>query len=107
MSKWFGKVGFMTLEETTPSVWKEKITTREYYGDVLRKSFKHQSSEHLNDDLTLSNQLSIVADEYMYQHCSSITFVEWMGAKWKVTSVEPDRPRIKLDIGGVYNGPQT
>jgi hypothetical protein len=30
-------------------------------------------------------------------------WLEWKGTKWKVTSVEIERPRMILTIGDVYN----
>jgi hypothetical protein len=32
-------------------------------------------------------------------------YVEWMNARWKITSIDVKRPRVILTIGGVYNGP--
>ena len=105
--KFFGKVGFMITEETAQSVWEEKITEREYYGDVNRVSRRWESTqEKLNDDLNISNEISIVADAFATQNFQQIRYVEWMGVKWKVptATLDPDRPRIILMVGGVYNG---
>jgi hypothetical protein len=30
-------------------------------------------------------------------------YIEFMGARWKITSVEVKHPRLILTIGGVYN----
>ena len=30
-------------------------------------------------------------------------YVEFMGAKWKISSVEVQYPRLILTVGGVYN----
>ena len=102
--KWYGKIGYAVTEETTPGVWTEAITERPYYGDLLRNTRKWQSSEMLNDNLNLANELSIVADPFAYEHFSSIRYVEFGGAKWKVSNVEVQYPRLILSIGGVYNG---
>ena len=45
-----------------------------------------------------------MADPYAYDHFFAIKYVKWMGAYWKVTNVEVQRPRLKLTVGGVYNG---
>lgn len=108
MARWHGIVGYATCEEVRPGIWKDKITTREYDGESIRITSKWSSSqEGTNDNLTLDQQISIVADPFAYQNFSSIKFVEFMGVMWKVTSVNPQRPRLVLTIGGVYNGPQT
>lgn len=106
--RFYGKVGFMQTFEAAPGVYEEQITERSYYGDVLRNSRRYSgSSEKVNDDLDINNEISIVADAYAYQNFHALRYVEWMGAKWKVSSVTVERPRLILSVGGVYNGPQT
>ena len=104
MSKWFGKIGYCETIETSPGVWTEQITEREYYGDLLKVSKKTQSSENLNDNITISNQISIVADPFANENLRLISYVTFMGTKWKVTSADVQYPRIILTMGGVYNG---
>ena len=104
MAKWFGKVGFAVTEETEPGIWEETITENKYYGDVKSNRWKRQNSGEVNDDITISQIISIVADPFAYKNCSSIIYVEYMGSKWKVSDVEPAFPRLELTIGGVYNG---
>lgn len=104
MAKFFGKIGYLMTAETTPGVWTEVITTREYYGDLIRNSRKIQTSDQLNDDINIANEISIVADPFAYQNFHSMKYVEFMGAKWKITTVEVQHPRLILTIGGIYNG---
>lgn len=104
MSKWFGKIGYCETIETSPGVWTEQITEREYYGDLLKVSKKTQSSENLNDNITISNQISIVADPFANENLRLISYVTFMGTKWKITSADVQYPRIILTMGGVYNG---
>ena len=103
MARFYGTVGYIETVETRPSVYEDRRTERNYYGDVTRNMRRWQSSEHLNDDLVLNNQISILADPYAYQHFHAIRYVEWAGAKWKVTNVDVQYPRLILEIGGVYN----
>ncbi len=107
MAKFFGKVGFAETVNVGDGVWEEKTIERDYYGDVLRNSHRWESQETLNDNLVFSNSISIVADAYAYKNFSAIRYVKWMGASWKVSSVEVNRPRLILNFGGVYNGPET
>lgn len=103
MAKFYGKVGYADTTETAPGVWTEVITEREYYGDVLRISRRLQSTEQLNDDIIIDNEFSIVADPFAYQNFHSMRYIEWMGAKWKITKVNVQSPRLILSVGGVYN----
>lgn len=62
MAKYCGKIGYAVSEETSPGVWEEKITEREYYGELIKNTRKLASGENLNDDITVANDVSIVAD---------------------------------------------
>ena len=104
MNKFYGKIGYAMTKETTPGVWVEEIVERSYYGDVIRNIRRLQSSENLNDDINVSNEISIVADAFANQNFHSMRYVEYMGTKWKVSSIEVKYPRLILSIGGVYNG---
>lgn len=103
MAKWFGKIGFADTKETKPGVWEEIITVREYYGDVTRNTRRFQSSENLNDNIVVSNDISIVADPYAIQNFHSIRYIEFMGTKWKIDNVEVSYPRLILTLGEIYN----
>ena len=103
--KWHGVVGYTERVQDRPGIWVDKITERRYKGDVIRVNSRWTAStDSTNDDLTTNNQLSIVADPFAYQNFQSIKYVEFMGAKWKVTSADPQRPRIILTLGGAWNG---
>ena len=103
MAKYFGIVGYALTTETAPSVWEEHIIEKEYYGDVIKYSKHYQETRHLNDDIEIRNQISIVADPFAYENFMFIRYVTWMGVKWKVTDVTVEYPRLTLSIGGVYN----
>ena len=105
MAKFYGLIGYAEKKETRPGIFQEIITERNYAGDVLRKTRRLESGETINDNISVNNSLSIVADPYAYQHFFAIRYVKWMGAFWKVTNVEVQSPRLILTIGGVYNGP--
>lgn len=103
MAKWFGKIGYAETVEKRPGVWIEKITEHEYFGDVLRNSRRLQSSNKVNDDINISNEISIVADPFANQNFHSMRYAEFMGTKWKITDIEVQYPRLILTLGGVYN----
>lgn len=103
MAKFYGAIGFAETTDQSNGVWKEVITEKNYAGDVIRNVRRLEPGTDLNDNVTVSNSISIVADPFANQHFHAIRYVTWMGAKWKVTSVEVQRPRLLLTIGGVYN----
>lgn len=104
MSKYYGSIGYVSTIETSPGVYEEIVTTRNYSGEVYRLSSSVSGSDSVNDSFNLNNQLSILADPYAYQNFHAIRFVNWLGSNWKVTSVEVQFPRLVLSLGGLYNG---
>lgn len=106
MGRFYGQIGFLINEETVPGVWAEKIVERPYYGDVLKHRMNWQSGDGLNDNITLNNDFSIVADTYAYENIGVMKYVKWNKVLWKISSAEIEYPRIRLTIGGVYNGEQ-
>lgn len=108
MARYFGKVGYSEENvETAPGVWEDVVVEFSYYGDVLRNTRKLIEGEKVNNDLSVGNSISIVADAYANEHFFAIRYVEWTGALWTVTDVEVQSPRLLLRLGGVYNGPKS
>ena len=104
MGKFFGAIGYAETKETSPGVWEESIRERNYYGDVIRNVRRLENGAKVNDNVDVNNSISIVADGFAYENFFSIRYVAWMRAKSMVSSVEVQRPRLILSIGGVYNG---
>ena len=107
MAKFYGPIGYAEAVETRPGVWEEQITERMYFGDLTRNMRRLQSAETLNDDINVANEISIVADPFANENFHSMRYVGFMGAKWKISNVEVQYPRLILTIGGVYNDGQT
>lgn len=105
MAKYHGKVGFVTFQEKTPGVDVEAPVEREYFGDVYRNTKRWSKGTDINPDLTLNNQISIVADQYARDNLYAIRYVSWMGTRWSISNVDVQHPRLILTIGEVYNGP--
>ena len=104
MSKFYGEIGYAVTKETAPGVYTETVEKRNYYGDLLRNSRSTQTSGQVNDNINISNEISIVADPFAMENFHSMLYVNYMGANWKVSNVEVRYPRLILTIGGVYNG---
>lgn len=102
--KFFGKIGFVKTVKTKPGVYTPKEEEREYYGDVVtnRRTWE-QSDMSSNDDIQVTNSISIVADSYIKDNLGYMKYVIWNGIKWKIRSFDIDSPRITIDFGGIYN----
>ena len=107
MAKFYGKIGYVLTEETIPGVYTNNVIERFYRGDVIRINRRWDTGEKVNEDVDVSNEISILSDPFAERHFHLIRYVEWAGTLWKVKSVTVERPRLRLTIGGVYNGQQT
>lgn len=105
--KYFGKIGYGETTEVSPGIYEDVITEREYFGDVIRNSRRmSEASDRVNDDITVGNRISVVADEFAYEHFFKMKYIEWSGVLWEVSEIEVERPRLILSLGGVYHGPK-
>ena len=110
MPKYCGVIGFemdQYEDPNNPGVFKPTaIIERKYFGSMITNQRKwSETGSSTNDDLTINNQLSIVADAYAHEHWPAIKYAEINGVRWKVNSVDiKTRPRLILNLGGVWNG---
>lgn len=104
MAKFYGVIGYGETVETAPGVWEDQFIEKVYFGDVVRNTRKLVESENFNNDLSVGNSISIVADAYADEHFFAIRYVEWAGTLWTVSDVEVQSPRLLLRLGDVYNG---
>lgn len=105
MTRYYGQVAYGEDREIRPGVYDKVITERSYKGDVEKISRRLQDTDKINGDITVQNTISIIADSFAMSHFYDIVYVTWLGNKWIVSSVEVDRPRLTLRLGGLYNGP--
>ena len=107
MARFYGEVGYgESVEDPVGSgVWIDVITEYPYFGDVIRNTAKFEGSQNLNNDISVGNSISIVADQHAIEHFFNIRYIRWAGTLWTVTSVEVKSPRLVLSLGSVYNGP--
>ena len=103
MAKWYGKIGYAETKETKPGVWEEVIIERNYYGDLIRNTRRLEPSSQVNDNINIANEISILADPFANENFYMMRYVTFMGAKWKVSNVQVQYPRLILTVGGLYN----
>lgn len=104
MSKFAGKIGFIKSVEKVPGLYENETIERPYTGDILQDIRRYSNTEVINDDLTLGNRFSVIADSYIYDNMYAMKYLIWRGVRWSITKVELQTPRIILTVGGTYNG---
>ncbi len=104
MTKFAGKVGYVTQVETRPGVWMPSETVRPMRGDLIRQNANNINSGKVNGDVSLGHRVSLIGDAYAFDKYYHIKWIIIDGYKWEVTSIEIQRPRIIVTVGGMYNG---
>jgi len=107
MARFSGAVGYGVTRENPPEsgIWENDMSEHIYTGDVIRDTRKLEPGEGLNNNISVGNSISILADQYAIDNFFNIRYVDWAGVLWTVTNVEVKSPRLILSIGSVYNGP--
>lgn len=103
MARYSGKIGFSEHIEVKPGIWEDQITERTYKGDITRNINRIQTSNNINDNVVLNNNITILSDPYANQNFDYMKYITYMGIKWKITDVEIQYPRMILTTGGRYN----
>lgn len=102
--KFSGIVGYAVQVETAPDIYREYIVERKYRGDVIQTAWHSQAAAStLNDNSSLNVQVEVVADAFAWDHYGNIRYVVYENSKWKVSSIQPRRPRLILNFGSLYN----
>ena len=100
--KWYGQLGYRECVEVEPGIWEDQITEVNKFGDVLRNYSSNQQGSKINDDITVSNQISIIADPQLLESFHKIIYITFGGAKWRVSNVEVRYPRLIVTLGSLY-----
>jgi hypothetical protein len=109
MARFTGLVGYVTQEESVPGVWSQSETPKMMKGDIIRQSITNGKGDRVadsgkvNDDVSLGHRVSLIGDAYAFANCFNMKWVQINGIKWSISSIEMQRPRIIVSLGGMWN----
>ena len=103
MARFYGKIGFVDTYESSPGIWSERTVSKTYSGDVLNNRRRFENGESINDNPVMVNYISVVGDDYMLDNYEMMRWVEFNSKRWKITAVELEYPRVKINFGGLWN----
>lgn len=104
MGKMYTQIGYAEQVEVERGVIKEETVERPYTVEVIRLSRRTESSGYVNDNVNVNNEFSVLADPYALNHFHSMRYIKLWGQPWIINNVTVEYPRLKLTVGGVYNG---
>ena len=105
--RFYDAIGYIESAERPEDsgIYEDIATERMLYGEVLRNTRALREGDKVNNDMSIGNRFSVVADAYALEHFWKIKYIKWNGVRFTVTSVEVEPPRLIITPGGVYNGP--
>lgn len=102
MSRFSGKLGFVTTNETEEGVWLEDFVELSVKGTIRSLYVRNDNSTSVNTNLRLTNEISILMDTKIKSHLETLKYVVWKGSKWEVQSIGVNYPRLTINLGGLY-----
>lgn len=104
MTRFSGEVGYVTEIETKPGMWKPVEEIRTMRGDLIRQNANNSENGTINGEISLGHRVSLVGDAYSFANYFNLKWVKIDGYTWRITSIEVQRPRLIITVGGRYNG---
>lgn len=105
MAKFSGKLGIRVKSKNSkPGITTWVMEEYDIRGDILSDVSRRNNPDRVNDDLSVTNRLSILADKRTRENMQAITYVVLDGLPWKVSSIENARPKLILNLGVLWNG---
>lgn len=102
MSRFSGKLGFVTTRETEEGVWLEDFVELKAKGTIRSLYVRNDNSSSINTNLRLTNEISILMDTKIEVYLETLKYVVWKGSKWEVQSISVNYPRLTINLGGLY-----
>lgn len=102
MSRFSGKLGFVTTRETEEGVWLEDFVEIKAKGTIRSLYVRNDNSSSTNTNLRLTNEISILIDTKINVYLETLKYVVWKGSKWEVQSIGVNYPRLTINLGGLY-----
>lgn len=105
--RFYGVIGYGIPSEDDYGVVTNRIIEHMHMGDIIKVVTRNELAQQVNNNIRLNNSFSIVKDAFITENFQYIKYIVFNGARWEVSSatVDPDRPRINIEAGQVYNGP--
>lgn len=106
MARFSGLIGYSSQIEVRPGIYKEQYVERSYKGEITQNRPRWDAGSGLNDDYTINNEISVIADAFAYHNFSVMRYVVWMDQAFEISSatIDTERHRIRISLGGVFNG---
>lgn len=102
MSRFSGKLGFVSTRETEEGVWLEDFVELPVKGTIRSLYVRNDNSSSTNTNLRLTNEISVLMDTKIQTYIQTLKYVVWKGSKWEVQSIGVNHPRLTIHLGGLY-----
>ena len=104
MAKFSGELGYQLEVDIGGGITESRLSYRKCKGDLLENRRTSQNSNEIVEGVQLANKFSIVANPFLLENLGKLKAIKYLGTPWSITSATYSRPRVIIDVGGVYNG---
>lgn len=103
MAKFYGIIGYVKSIESEPGIWTDDIVEHTHIGDITKNTKRYQTTSDINDNINISNTISIVTTPYAALNYPYMKYVILDGVKWKISDIDIQSPRILITTsGGIF-----
>lgn len=106
MAKYSGVLGF-SIPSFEHGVTKYTYVEKRVYGDILDNKRDLYNGQQVNEEVKISNSISVVVDPFTQRHLMDLKYATLYGVKWKIGGALVQYPRLLLTLGEVYNAYET
>jgi hypothetical protein len=100
-------VGFGFNQEVEDCEWEDVVEEKTYVVEQKKNMQRFVTGATTSGELKITNSYEIVGNSYLFEHIDDIRYLVLKGKRHIVETAELiDTPRVKVTIGGIYNGPQ-
>jgi hypothetical protein len=104
MNRYSGVIGIRRPPvEVEPGIFEDVIEEVAITGSIYRRPARWAIGETAQDTLQMNQVISVVAPENIQNSLDGIVYATYQGRRWAVRSIEYNRPRLELSLGGTYN----
>ena len=103
MAKFSGELGYLVETDLGNGITEPSIIYKKCKGDLLENRRTSQNSNEIIEGVQLSNKFSIIANPFMLENLGKLKVVKYLGVPWEINSAGYNKPRVIIDVKGVYN----
>lgn len=98
-------LGFNDIEiETKKGIWERSTIERKYPSNIGTNYMNRIMDNSVNTSKKVNLTFTIYMDSFIHNNIERLTYVRYKDILYNIDELVPNRPTLKIRIGGIYNG---